>query len=237
MLFALLIGTILGFIIAIPPGPVAVTVAKLAVFNPRKHSTEFSLATGIVDFIFALSATFAATAVASAIHSFSQDYELLTQIFQLGIVGIFIIYGIFSLVRSKKIKENEYTSLTNKFLDKLSRKGPFFLGFAIAFSNLANPTFLPSLGYLSIQVSTFNFFEMDFLNKIIYSFGFGLGNFLWLNLMGNLVALNKHKFSTTFQQRLHQFAGITFISFGTLIGYKVVQFIHWPDLLRLVLAF
>lgn len=238
MIVALLVGLIIGFFLAIPPGPVGVTVAKLSIFNSRKASYHFTYATGIIDFIFALSATFAASAIASAIGTFASDHTILINIIQISIVAAFIIYGIYSLMRSKKVKELEEPHLKqNRFLEKISKKGPFFLGIAIALSNLANPTFLPSLGYLSLQVSAFKFFEMDFLNKIIYSLGFGLGNIIWLYLLSNIISLNRHRLSARFQQRLLQFAGITFISFGTLLGYRLVQIIHWQDLVRLAFIF
>lgn len=238
MLIALLIGTIVGFFLALPPGPVGVSVAKLSVFNSRKSAYQFIYATALIDFFFALSATLAASAIAGAIGAFASDHVLLLNIFQITIVAAFIVYGIYSLIISKKNQESEKKiSKMSKVLDRLSHKGPFFLGVAIALSNLANPTFLPALGYLSLQVAAFKFFEMDFLNKIIYSLGFGLGNFLWLYILANIIALNRHRLSANFQMRLKQFAGITFISFGTLLGYRLFQIIHWQELLRILFVF
>jgi len=238
MLIALLIGMIIGFFLAIPPGPVAVSVAKLSLFGPKKSAYEFTLAAGLVDFIFALSATFAASAIANAVGIFASDHILLMNVFQITIVVAFILYGIYSLIKSKKISNaKDQQPKPNKILEKLSSRGPFFFGLAIALSNLANPTFLPSLGYLSFHVSTYNFFVMDFANKIFYSLGFCIGNIFWLSLISNIISINRHKLTATFQQRLQQFAGITFISFGTFIGYRLVQIIHWQELLRLILIF
>lgn len=238
MLIALIVGTIIGFFLAIPPGPVSVSAAKLAVFGEKKSSTHFTYATGLVDFFFALSATFAASAIANAIGTFSNKHILIMNVFQITIVAAFIAYGIYSLIKSKNPQGAEKKEPhTTKYLDRLAHKGPFFFGLAIALSNLANPTFLPSLGYLSLQVAAFNFFTMDFANKFLYALGFGIGNFLWLYLMTSIISINRHRISATFQQRMHQFAGITFISFGTLIGYRLFQIIHWQDLLRLFFIF
>lgn len=237
MIIALLVGILVGFCIAIPPGPVGVSAARFAVFHSRSKGHHFGLGVGIIDSLFALSATFAASAIANAIGVFAEDHVLLMNIFQITIVVIFIFFGIYSLIRSKKFHDEDKKPKKTEFLDKLSHKGPFFLGMAIALSNLANPTFLPSLGYLSLQVAAFHFFQMDFINKILFSLGFGMGNFLWLYLLINIISINKHRISKTFQQRIHQFAGITFISFGTFLGYRLLQIIHWQELLRLLFVF
>lgn len=238
MLIALLIGTIIGFVIAVPPGPVSVSAAKLSVFSSKKSSTSFITATGLIDFFFALSTTFAATAIARAISSFTSSHILITNIIQISVVLLFILFGILSIIKSKKINSIEIKSNPKiPFLDRLAQRGPFFFGVAIATSNLANPTFLPSLGYLSIQVESLNYFTFDFGTKIFYAVGFGLGNFLWLYLMTSILHFNKDKISSLFQKRLQQFAGITFISFGTLLGYKLFQVIHWQDIFRIFLSF
>jgi hypothetical protein len=151
---------------------------------------------------------------------------------------LFLLFGIINIIKSKKINSIEIQSNPKiPFLDRLAQKGPFFFGVAIASSNLANPTFLPSLGYLSIQVESLNYFSFDFITKILYAFGFGFGNFFWLYLMTSILHLNKDRISDIFQKRLQQFAGITFISFGTLLGYKLFQVIHWQDIFRIFLSF
>ncbi len=237
MIFAVLVGIIIGFVLAIPPGPVSVSAAKLSAFSTKKNALLFIYASSTVDFLSALSAIFAATAISKAISSFIQVHILFTNIIQILVVASFILFGIISLIRSKKYNIQDFgTAPTLHFLDKISHKGPFFFGLAIALSNLANPTFLPSLGYISLQVESINFFTLDFLNKILFSLGFGFGNFLWLYLMTLIIALNKHRITESFQKRLQQFVGITFISFGTLLGYRLFQIIHWQDIIRIILA-
>lgn len=239
MIAAIIVGTIVGFVLAIAPGPVSVTAAKMTLFNSKKSAYSLGYATAFVDFVFALIATFAATAVSAAISEFAAENTLIVSILQISIVVGFIIFGIYSLLKSKKINAETFLKQAekgNSRLNQLQTKGPLIFGAAIAFSNIANPTFLPSLTYISMQVQSFNFFHIDPLTKIVYALGFGLGNFLWLALLINIISMNKHRMSFKFQQRIHQFAGITFISFGTILGYRLFQLIHWPDLVRLILA-
>ncbi len=240
MIAAIIVGIIVGFVLAIAPGPVSVTAAKTTLSNSKRSAYLLAYATATIDFLFALIATFAASAVSSVISSFAEQNPLLIGILQISIVVGFIVFGIYSLIKSKSLNidsiENQVDK-GNKYLSQLQTKGPFIFGLAIAFSNIANPTFLPSLTYISLQVQTFNFFVINAANKFMYSLGFGLGNFLWLALLVNVISLNRHKMSVKFQQRIHQFAGITFISFGTILGYRLFQLVHWPDLVRIILAF
>jgi len=240
MIAAIIVGIIVGFALAIAPGPVSVTAAKTTLSNSKRSAYSLAYATASIDFLFALIATFAATAVSSLISNFAQQNPLLIGILQISIVFGFILIGIYSLIKSKKLNSNSFddqATKESKYLSQLQTKGPFIFGLAIAFSNIANPTFLPSLTYISLQVQTLNFFEINTANKFLYSLGFGLGNFLWIALLVNIISLNRHKMSVKFQQRIHQFAGITFISFGTILGYRLFQLVHWPDLVRLILAF
>ncbi len=239
MIAAIIVGTIVGFVIAIAPGPVSVTAAKMTLFNSKQNAYTLGYATAFVDFIFALVATFAATAVSAAISDFAKDNSFIVGLLQISIVLGFIVFGIYSLMKSKKIKADNFYQQAekgNKYLAQLQTKGPLIFGAAIAFSNIANPTFLPSLTYISMQVQNMNFFHIEPATKIFYALGFGLGNFLWLALLINIISLNKHRMSIKFQQRIHQFAGITFISFGTILGYRLFQIIHWPDILRIIFA-
>lgn len=240
MFAAIIVGIIVGFVLAIAPGPVSVTAAKTTLFNSRRSAYTLAYATAFVDFLFALMATFAASAVSSAISTFVKENTVLAGILQITIVVGFIIFGIYSLIKSKKINPDslyQKEQKDNTYLNNLSSKGPFIFGAAIAFSNIANPTFLPSLTYISLQVQSFNFFEINVITKLLFALGFGLGNFLWLASLINIISMNRHRMSVKFQQRIHQFAGITFISFGTILGYRLVQVIHWQDVLRLILAF
>lgn len=240
MIAAIIVGIIVGFTLAIAPGPVSVTAAKTTLSNSKRSAYMLAYATASVDFLFALIATFAASAVSAIISKFAAQNPLLMGIVQVGIVVGFIVFGIYSIIKSKNLNTNTFQNQAdtgNKYLSQLQTKGPFIFGLAIAFSNIANPTFLPSLTYISLQVQTLDFFTINTVNKLLYSLGFGLGNFLWIALLVNIISLNRHKMSAKFQQRIHQFAGITFISFGTILGYRLFQLVHWPDIVRLILAF
>jgi threonine/homoserine/homoserine lactone efflux protein len=238
MIFALLVGTIIGYILAIPPGPVSVSAIKQAMSPTPRNAYYLASATALMDFIYALLAIFAATAANRALETFATDHQTLINVIQIAIVVGFILYGFDNLRKSKEINNGHFADNTEiSRLKNISRKGPFFLGIVVSVTNVANPTFLPSLTYLSIQIQNLTFFDPNLMNRFIYAIGFGLGNFLWLVTLSGIINTHKHRMGNSFKKRIQQFAGITFISFGTLLGYRIFQIIHWHEILRFFLVF
>jgi threonine/homoserine/homoserine lactone efflux protein len=239
MLFALLFGTIIGFILALPPGPVSVTAIKLGLFNGKKPGTYLAMGTGLMDFIYCAIAIFATSAAIGTIEKFSTDYPHLMLFIQLFIVLAFVIFGIVTIrVKSKDSDIDELDNLNNsKLVKSFERKGPFLLGIAIALTNIPNPTFLPSLAWITMQVHSLKLFSSDALNNLFFSVGSGLGNFIWLYTIIRLIVRFKTKLSPQMIIRIRQFAGFTFIGFGTVLGYRILTVTHWPEIIRVIFAF
>lgn len=238
LIIAGLVGVIVGFVLAIPPGPIGVSTIKMSAFSDSKRNAYHLIsATSIMDLIYILLTFFMTSAIIEALKNFSSRFSLISTILQITVVLVFIAFGIYNLIQKKeksKPEELESTKIKVTFLDRLSNRGPFFLGIALALSNLVNPSFLPSLGFVTIQIAAWNIFPLNAINKIIFAIGFGIGNFLWLYLLINLITANKHKMSDNFLLRLRQLTGITFLSFGTYLGYQVLRFLPWREALHLL---
>lgn len=237
MLISLLVGTIIGLISALPPGPVGVSAIKLSLSNGQKSGTQLALGTGLMDFFYCLIAISATSAVIKAINSISGEYPFLILGFQLIVVVAFVALGIINL--KTKVLENSFDNKENKtyFLDKFKSKGPFLLGIAVATANMANPTFLPSLAWVTMNVHTYELILNNLLSNLLFAFGFGLGNFLWLYILVRIIVRYKASLSSKMVLRLRQFAGVTFLSFGTILGVRLISITKWPEILRLVFAF
>lgn len=239
MIIALLAGIILGFILAIPPGPVAVTAMRLSLDKGIKHGTLTALGTGFMDFVYCLIIIFATSAVLSLVNGFFDEHPLLTLSFQLFVIVVIIIYGIINIRLKNKIINENNTKIKKSYgiITRLSHKGPFLLGIAVAIANVANPTFLPALAYITVQVQKYVLPINSALNNFIFALAFGLGNFLWLYLISRILVHYQNKMSTQTLARIHQFAGITLIGFGTILGYRVITLTHWPEIIRFAFAF
>lgn len=239
MIVALLIGALVGFIIAMPPGPVGVTSMKLGLNKGLKSAALFSLGSGFLDVFFCILAVFAASAAVAVLSDFMESHPFITIILQVLVVVGFIIFGIYSLKRAKLCAEqNELNARLPKseYIEYLKEKGPFFLGIAIAMTNIANPTFLPSLTYISMQIHQLSIYEIGGWNNLMYSIGFGFGNFLWLYLLASMVIKLKNIFSDIFIIRVRQFAGYTYICFGSLLGWRLIAFTNWSEIFKLTMV-
>lgn len=239
MIIAIVAGTILGFVLAMPPGPIGVLAMKYGLYKGLKPAVYVSIGSGVADFFFCLIAASAASAATLALADFSDKHPIYTFLLQIIVIVAFIIYGIINLKKKEKCVENlESVEIESKskFVKQLKNKGPFFLGIGFALTNMASPAFLPSLGYVSMQVQKLNIFPITFSNTLLYSLGFGFGNFLWLYLLSTTVHKLKDRFSGNFLLRVRQFAGITFIAFGGILGWRLLFFTKWTELFKIAMA-
>jgi len=238
LIIALLIGTLVGIVIAMPPGPVGVTAIKYGIYRNPKEGGLLALGNGFMDFIYCLVAIFATSALLNAVNSFIESHPTFMIIFQVLIILAFLLFGVINL----KATEDNYDvanpiDTTNiKFIKKFKGHGPLLLGIAIALTNLANPTFFGSIAYITMQVQTFDFIDTTPISLIMFALGFGLGNFLWLFALVNVVHKYKDRMSEKMLVRVKQFAGISFIGFGTVLSFRLI-FPKLPEFLKLAFVF
>lgn len=239
MIISLLAGIILGVIIAIAPGPVAVTAMKTGLNKGTKEGGLVGLGTAFVDFSFCLGAIFATSAALSVVDNFSLSYPIITLSIQLLVVLGIVIYGITHLKSSKPVVTDNVEPLErkNKILVFLSSKGPFFVGLAVALANIANPSFMTSLAYFTMQVQKFGLIENTPIGKFAFSLGFGIGNFLWIYALVRTLVHFKSRMSDQMMLRIQKFAGVTLIGFGTILGYRIFELTKWSEILRILIAF
>ncbi|MBM2813524.1 MAG: hypothetical protein HW421_286 [Ignavibacteria bacterium] len=240
MVAAILAGVIIGFIVAMPPGPVGLMSIRFGLHPDRKHSgSQLALGAGVTDFFFCLIAIFASSAAQTAIDNFSNDYPLLMLIFQIAIVLFFMFYGIFSIRAKTNVTpiEGEEIKSRSVFLEKLKHRGPFLLGIAISLTNVPSPTYLPSFALLTANVHKLQLFENIAFSNFLFAAAFGLGNSIWLLVLFKLVVKYRQKISALTVHRIRQFAGFTFIGFGTFIGYRLLSLTKWSEIMRIIFAF
>lgn len=239
MILSLLAGLIIGFVMAMPPGPVAVTAIKFGLEKGAKHGYQIGLGTGLIDFFYCIIAVFATSAFLAILGDFTDKYPLLTLFIQLSIVAGMMVYGYLTLKSKKNPLEDGAEIQTNKFkfFDRLAHRGTFFFGIAVALANIANPTFMPSLAYVSLNVQKLGLIELTTLGNLSYALGFGIGNFLWIYFLIRLLTHYRSKFSDKFIVMIKKFAGFTLIGFGSILGYRVLEFTKWSEILRFVFAF
>lgn len=241
LLISLPIGIIIGFVLALAPGPMAMGAVNMGLEKGLKRAYLFAAGSGFMDIIFCTIAIITASALQSSVLKYIGDNPIFMLVFQVIVIGALVAFGIAVLNTSKKkIKTGNLG--TNKFnrkldhtkpIDWMKHHGAFWFGVAFATINIANPTFLPFLTFLNIQVHKFGLIADTFSSNFLYAVGFGFGNFLWIALLSRLVVKYRNNFGRNFVLRVNQFAGITFISFAGLIGIRLITMTKWADILKL----
>jgi threonine/homoserine/homoserine lactone efflux protein len=238
MITALLVGMLLGFVLAIPPGPIGMMAVKYSLDKGYRRVLEYSLGTAGLDMVFAIIAAFAASAVSRYLASLSIDNQHLVLAFQFLVVAGLVGFGIAVLKTNKKKVNSKSDEIKifgrnkTEFIESLQTKGAFAFGLAFAMTNLANPTFLPFLAFLSIQIHKLGIIENTVTMNLIYGVGFGIGNFIWLNLLSRIIIRYKSKLSLSALGMIDKFAGITFLSFAGIILYRVLTVTKWTEIFR-----
>ncbi len=240
MIISIIVGFILGFILAIPPGPVAVTAMKLTLEKGAKHGKMVAFGTSIIDIFFALITVFATSFVVKLFSDITNYNPLLFLVFQILVIAVIMLFGLMQLKPKKQSIDLDTNSIHLRglnFLNKIMTKGPFFLGAAVAFTNIANPTFFSSLSFVTLSVQKYHLIELTAASSIMFAIGFGAGNFTWIYLLVKVLARIKHRITDDVILKIRKFAGFTLIGFGTLLGYRVIAFTHWQDIFRFIFAF
>lgn len=233
---SILFGFVVGIVLALPPGPVGVTAIEIGLFQNKKAGFQLALGNALLDFIYCLGVIFATSAVIATFNSFSDKFPGAYLIFQIGVIIALFVIGFLNL-KAKRRKIGKEEEAVTGFATKLGKKGPVFLGIAIALTNLANPTFLPSLAAITVWVQETGMTTGTALSNFLFALGFGIGNLFWINLLATMTNKYKHKFSSRMIQRIKQAAGVTFIGFGTFLGFRLIAVSKWPEMLRFLLAF
>lgn len=235
-MLSLVTGIIVGIILALPPGPAAMTAIKLGLSNSSRHGFLSGLGTAVMDFIYCLIAIFATSAIIDWANNFSQHYPLIVTFVQLVIVMMVISLGV-SHLKSTKILSNDDLQSSHSIIERLSARGPFFIGIGIALTNIINPTFLPSLGYVALNVQQFGLIKVSVISHLLFALGFGVGNLLWLSFLVKTSVHFKDRMSSNFLTKIHKFTGLTLIGFGAFLGYRVLEVVKWSEIFRFVFAF
>ncbi|MCX6154503.1 MAG: LysE family transporter [Candidatus Kapabacteria bacterium] len=242
MIIAVLAGIIIGVVLALAPGPVGVSALKIGLNRNRRDGLGFVLGVGLSDFFYCTIAIFATSAIVSMVGNFSSNFPLITLAFQVIVVLLILVYGIYSLKTNKgnsslNSGDELPNSLKINYLERKKGNNHFVLGLTVSLTSIANPTFFPTLTWTAFQVHHFRLFEPSLFNNFLFAVGFGLGNLLWLLAIISFLIRFRAKFSEKMLFRLRQFAGLTLIGVGTILSYKIFIITKWADIVRLLFAF
>ncbi len=224
MIVALLTGAVVGYLLAIPPGPIGMASVRMGLREGWKPSVRLALGAGLLDMIYCALAMWASAGVVRLLNSLEGSTSWVTIVIQFLIVAAMIAFGVVQF-REQPIDPNaEPDSQTRSvsLLSRLSARGPFLVGVAFAVANLANPTFVPALMAMATFVQQLDLFPSQFSTAMAFSLGFGAGNTSWLLTLVRLVITFRRKMTPRFIHRLQQISGLALILFGIITGVRIL---------------
>ena len=140
------------------------------------------------------------------------------------IAGVMIVAGLVFLRRPAAAKGQDSVDgppLWMQLLGLAPALLPFLVGIGFAVTNIANPTFLPSLVVMSGMIRSAGLLGAATSEVLIFSIGFGLGNALWLVTLGMLVQRYRERFTGPLLLRIRSVMGVTLIGVGLLYVVRI----------------
>jgi putative LysE/RhtB family amino acid efflux pump len=231
MITALLVGITAGFVLSIPPGPIAVAVIKQALDG--QYRAGFMVATGamLMDVVYTLLAAFASSAIVSELKDVVLGNEWGLLIFQAVCIVVLVVLGVrYFRATSEDVAETSEQERRSEQRALRIGAGPFFIGITIAITNLASPTFLPSLVALTTYLHSQNLLNGSPEANVLFAVGFGTGAFFWfVVLLRSLYALRR-RLPARLVSYIYRFAGGTFIVSAIVLGVNIAVGTDWNSL-------
>jgi threonine/homoserine/homoserine lactone efflux protein len=233
MLTALLVGIVVSFGMAIVPGPIAVAVIKQALDGRYRDGLQIATSASGMDVLYALVAAFASSAIVTTVKDAVATREWLMVLVQVAAAVVLVVLGLkyYRATTRDAVETEQKEKLSEEKAKRLGLKSPYMVGIMIAVTNLASPTFLPTLTSLVTYIQGKEWIDSDPWTNLAYAIGFGIGAFLWFFLLLRFLHARRERIPANFIGRIYKFAGITFLFFAAIIAYHVVIQTRWSKVL------
>lgn len=235
LLATVLLGIVGGFILSIPPGPLSVAVTKQAIEGDFRSGIKLVVGAALMDVVYILIATFASSAIVVALEKLIKETEWFPVLFQIACIIVLLFLGIryFTPERCEAVTNTneEAERRGEERARKMGHATPFFIGLLIAITNLATPTFLPSMIAFVGFLHGSSWLERGALPSTIFSVSFGMGTLLWFFLVLRILIRFRKSISSNFVLNIYRFAGGTLIVFAAVIAYHTVTATKWAQLM------
>ena len=228
MVTALLVGLVVGFVLVMPPGPIAMAGMRQALAGQTREGLALVLGAAVMDSGYALLAAFASSALVEALWDMMLHHAWTLLAFQGGCIVVLVVVGLHycrsSLHRGAARAQPE---ARGRLRGDVS---PALSGVLLALTNLANPLFLPSLIFVMSLLQVRGWVGHAVGDHVLYALGFGGGAALWYVLLLRTVTHLRAQFSPTVLPMLARVAGGVLLLCAGLLTYTVVMTTAWSRL-------
>ena len=234
-LHAFLLGLITGFLLALPPGPLAVAVLRQGLGGRWGAGLQIVAAATVMDCLYALLAAFASSALVVALTDRVIAYREAALAFQaLCVLGLTVI-GVRYLRQQQHpeaamaITSREATQAEGS--KRMGTASPFVLGILIALTNLALPTFMPALIGVIGYIHARGWLATSLTARVEFSFGFGCGTGVWLLMLLYGCISYRTRLSHQVISGVCRVVGGAFLISAGILAVDVVASTDWTRLL------
>jgi threonine/homoserine/homoserine lactone efflux protein len=234
MLTALAVGLAVGFVLGIPPGPIAVACIKQTVDGHTRYALKLAAGASSMDILYATVAAFASSALFAGLRGVVNGNGWYLLAFQVACIAVLIFLGIrYFKPKSTDVESSErQETAQEERARKLGYTSPYIVGVLIALTNLASPTFLPSLIFTVTLLHSKGWVGQGVTENLFYAIGFGIGAMIWFSVLTRTLAKLRSKLSPNFIQVIYRVAGGSFILFALILAYNVLTATEWAKLPR-----
>src|SRR5919202_6541416 len=197
MVGALLVGLVVGFVLAMPPGPIAMACIHQGLAGQTRAGVALVLGASAMDSVYALLAAFASSALVGALWDLARHHAWVRLVFQGGCIVVLVVMGL-RYYRAPMPGEAAQEPPDHPPGDA----SPYLRGVLMALTNLASPTFLPSLIFIMSFLHVRGWVGHTVGAHVLYALGFGGGGALWFVLLLRLLSRLRAQVSPIVMQRL-----------------------------------
>lgn len=228
MVTALLVGLVVGFVLVMPPGPIAMAGMRQALAGQTREGLALVLGAAVMDSGYALLAAFASSALVEALWDMMLHHAWTLLAFQGGCIVVLVVVG---LHYCRSSRHRGAARARPEARGRLrSDVSPALSGVLLALTNLANPLFLPSLIFVMSLLQVRGWVGHAVGAHVLYALGFGGGAALWYVLLLRTVTHLRAQFSPTVLPMLARVAGGVLLLCAGLLTYTVVMTTAWSRL-------
>jgi len=228
MVTALLVGLMLGWVLAIPPGPIAIAILRQALAGQARAGVAIALGASVMDILSVGLAGWASSALVASLQSTLREHAWGLLAMQGG--GIVVLVGcglryLWTPARAVVAQAHQEAQVRTR-----STSSPALLGGLLALAALTSPTFLPTLIFLTGVVQARGWVGNDLGTHVVYAIGFGTGSALWFVLLLRTVTPLRARLSPQLLPRLARVAGGAMLLCAGLLTYHLVTATPWAHL-------
>jgi len=228
MVTALCVGLVVGFVLAIPPGPITLACLRQALAGQTREGVALALAASAMDIVYALLAAMASSALVGALRDIVTGNAWYLLAFQGGCIVVLVVFGL----RYCRSTTHGAAARARAAAQGRPRRdaSPYLSGVLIALTNLASPSFLPSLIFTMSFLHVRGWVGHTVGDNVMYALGFGGGGGLWFVLLLRTLTHLRTKVSPTVMPMMDRVAGGVFLLCAGMLTYHMVTTTAWARL-------